>query len=541
MAERPPRLLSLIAAAPRRLSPVEFAVLGLVAGAVALIVTLARRFEAPFAASVPIDLGLSALPRYAALSLARGVAALLISYLFAFAFGWTAARFRAAERVLLPLLDILQSVPVLGFLPGLVLGLVALAPHRSAGLELAAILMIFTAQAWNLALGFYESLRGIPASLREACALSRWGAWRVFRRLELPASAHVLVWNGMLSMAGGWFFLMITEAFQLGRRDFRLPGIGAYMSVAVERGDARATLAALVAMALMIVATDRLLWRPLAGWAEKFRLDEAAGGASAAEQPTAAAGAANARLGSAVFLLGLMALAGYGVWRLGSLLAPLRVADWAHILLSAMLTFFRVLAAVGIATLWTLPAGILVGRSKRLQRAAQPVIQLLASFPAPMLFPIVVLLLVRAGIGLGLGSIVLLVLSAQWYVLFNVIATVGAMPEQLDEAARSFRFPRALRWRDLYLPAAFPGLVTGWITAAGGAWNASIVAEFVHLGREPLSTTGLGSLISLATQHGNFPLLAGGVATMSIVVVAWNRLVWRRLATVAATRFSLST
>ena len=248
----------------------------MLAGVIAMVVTFAREFDAPFRQAVQIDLSAAALPRYALYSLSRGVSALLFSYLFALGFGWAAAKSPAAERLLLPLIDILQSIPVLGFLPGLVLGLVALFPTRNVGLELAAILMIFTAQAWNLALSFYGSIKGLPAPLREATQMSGWSASRMFWRLEVPAAAQGLVWNGMLSMAGGWFFLMVNEAFRLGDRDYRLPGIGSYMSVALDQGNAPAMALAIVTMIVMIVCVDQLLWRPLVVWVEKFRLDDTA-------------------------------------------------------------------------------------------------------------------------------------------------------------------------------------------------------------------------------------------------------------------------
>ena len=551
---------------------------------IAAVVAFAREFEAPFAPTAAISLAPGMLPFYTALSLTRGVVALVFSYLFALAFGWTAARWRGAARVMLPAIDVLQSVPVLGFLPGLVLGLVALFPARNTGLELAAILMIFTAQAWNLALAFYYALTGVPAPLREACRVAGWSRWRTFRQLELPASATGLVWNGMLSMAGGWFFLMINEAFQLGAHDFRLPGVGSYMSLAVQRGDTRAAALALLAMALMIVATDQFLWRPLVVAVQRFRVDDSAQPPVASSwfldvlraarlplavrrvrrrtalearrvvrqiaRPVRAAGATlrqlptpaglgpwtERALGGAVLAL-IAGLGLWGCWRLGALLLAVPSAGWKAIAVAAGLTFVRVLVAVALATAWTVPVGVVIGRSPRLGRAVQPVIQLLASFPAPMLFPLVVLLLARAGIGLGIGSIALLVLSAQWYILFNVVAAVSAIPGQLEEATRIFRLRPVARWRTLYLPSAFPGLVTGWITAAGGAWNASIVAEFVHAGSRLETTTGLGSLISLATAHGDFPLLAGGITVMSVLVVSWNRLAWRPLARLAQTRY----
>lgn len=565
----------------RPLRIADIVVLGLVGAGVAAIVAFAREFRAPYVPAIPIDLAPAALPRYMLYSLSRGVAALAISYLFAFGFGLAAASSRAAERLLLPLLDILQSIPVLGFLPGLVLGLVAVFPGRITGLELAAILMIFTAQAWNLALSFYQSLVSVPEPMREACRLAGWRRWQLFRRLEVPAAMQGLVWNGMLSMAGGWFFLMVNEAFRLGQHDFRLPGIGSYMSVAVERGDRGAMVLAIIAMIVMIVAVDRLFWRPLVVWADRFRLDDssgeppatnwllellrrsrwrrrareirrrAAGTARRITRPihmpfrmrpltlSSASGGGVVIRKASLFLLfaGLAVGAGWGLWELGRLVTALAPADWLTILRAAGLTFARVIGALLLGTVWALPAGILIGRSPALARLCQPITQIVASFPAPMLFPLVVLGLAAVGMGLGASAVVLLVLSSQWYILFNVIAAVAGTPPQLGEAVEVFGVRGALRWRRLYLPAAFPGLVTGWITAAGGAWNGSIVAEYLHAGGVLRTTAGLGSLISEATAQGNFPLLAGGVALMSVIVVGWNRLVWRPIARVAQTRY----
>src|SRR5438876_185765 len=451
---------------PARLGLADIAILCLLGGVIAMVVSFAREFEAPFSQAVRIDLRPAALPWYTLYSLSRGVLALLISYLFALGFGWAAAKSPAAERLLLPLLDILQSIPVLGFLPGLVLGLMSLFPTRNVGLELAAILMIFTAQAWNLALSFYNSLKALPQPLRDAGKVAGWPPGRTFRQLEVPAAAQGLVWNGMLSMAGGWFFLMVNEAFRLGDRDYRLAGLA---------------IAAVAAAAAL------------------------------------------------------------GAWRLWLLVAQLGWAEWGQLVSSAVLTFARVMGAVIVSTAWALPAGVVIGRSPRLARALQPVIQVVASFPAPMLFPLVILLFQRIGIGLGLGAVALMVLAGQWYILFNVISAVAAVPEQLKDAATVFRLPRRARWRSLYLPAAFPALVTGWVTAAGGAWNGSIVAEYMQVAGRLRVTKGLGSLISEATAHANFPLLAGGIALMSMIVVSWNRLVWRSLMGWAQTRFGLET
>ena len=504
-------------------------------------------------------------------------------------FGWAAATSAAAERLLLPLLDILQSIPVLGFLPGLVLGLMSVFPTRNVGLELAAILMIFTAQAWNLALSFYNSLKALPQPLRDSCKVAGWPPGRTFRQLEVPAAAQGLVWNGMLSMAGGWFFLMVNEAFRLGDRDYRLPGIGSYMSVALDQGNAQAMALAITAMVVMIVCVDQLLWRPLVVWVEKFRLDESSGGGPAPsswvldflrrarlprraavlqrrayrrarraarplERPFRAVGPVILRgprfafghrvarkIGAALAIAAVAAAAALGAWRLWLLVAQLGWAEWGRLVSSAVLTFARVMGAVIVSTAWALPAGVVIGRSPRLARALQPVIQVVASFPAPMLFPLVILLFQRIGIGLGLGAVALMVLAGQWYILFNVISAVAAVPEQLKDAATVFRLPRRARWRSLYLPAAFPALVTGWVTAAGGAWNGSIVAEYMEVAGRLRVTKGLGSLISDATAHANFPLLAGGIALMSMIVVGWNRLVWRSLMGWAQTRFGLET
>ena len=559
-------------------------VIGLLAAGLAATIAFAREFRAPYAQAVVIDLSPMALPRYTLYSLMRGTIALGISYLFAFAFGLAAASSPAAERLLLPVLDILQSIPVLGFLPGLVLGLVALFPGRSVGLELAAILMIFTAQAWNLALSFYQSLTGMPEDLRAAVRLAGWPRWRAFRELEVPAAAQGLIWNGMLSMAGGWFFLMVNEAFQLGDHDFRLPGVGAYMSVAVERGNTVAMTLAILAMVVMITAVDRLFWRPLVVWGQRFRVDDSGGEALATNwlldllrrsrlpwhtrrlsrravrsvrraarplrRPLASANWVLRKLpvpnpGAPLSLrvfggVALAALAGgglWGAWKLLGLIGRLDGAAWLQILGAAALTFGRVMIAVLVSTAWALPAGILIGRTRVLAEALQPVIQIVASFPAPMLFPIVVLLLERLGIGLGVGAIVLLILSCQWYILFNVIAAVAALPPQLKEATDVFAVTGWRQWRELYLPAAFPALVTGWVTAAGGAWNGSIVAEYLQAGGRLQRAPGLGSLISEATAAANFPLLAGGIVVMSAIVVLWNRSVWRRIGHLAQTRF----
>jgi NitT/TauT family transport system permease protein len=448
-------------------------------------------------------------------------------------------------------------------------------PRSNVGLELAAVIMIFTGQAWNMTFSYYHSLRSVPDDLREVGAVYRFSWWQRLKWLELPYATLGLVWNSMLSMAGGWFFLMINETFRLGDRDFRLPGIGSYMSVAVDQGRTDAMLYAIGAMTLMIVAVDQVLWRPVVVWAQKFRVEE--GGTqermsswvlnwlrrsrliallrllwrrmrkrlerprvtranSTAEQQPVGRPAAWAGI---ILIAVLLAALTVGAWRLTGFLRRVPAAEWGTLGGAAGWTLGRVLLATALGTLWALPAGIAIGLSPRLSRVLQPVVQVVASFPAPMLFPIVIAGLAAAGVSLGWGSIVLMLLGTQWYILFNVIAGAMAIPTDLQEAARSYRLNGWRRFRALYLPGVFPSLVTGWVTAAGGAWNASIVAEFVTFKGQTLQTHGLGAQISAAAAAADFPRLAASILVMSTIVVAFNRTVWRQFYRLAEQRFSL--
>ena len=554
----------------RRLRPIDLAILVALVGAALGVVRLAQDWTGAYRPAVEIDLSFSALPGYTLLSLSRGLLAYALSLAFTLAYGAWAAKDRAAERVLIPLLDILQSIPVLGFMPGVVLALVATFPRSNVGLELAAVIMIFTGQAWNMAFAYYRALRSIPPQLAEVGTLYHFGGWRRLRWIELPCAAIGLLWNSMMSMAGGWFFLMVSEAFVLGDHDFRLPGLGSYMSVAAARGDGRAMAASVVAMALLIVALDQILWRPLVVWGQKFRLEE--GGETEAMQswfydlvrhsrlaawldgrsarrflapgkPVRQEAVPGRRRGaaamSAALFLALLASLAWGAWAMLGLLRTFDLAGWLALVGDAGLTLVRVLAAVALGTLWTLPAGLAIGLSPRLSRLLQPVVQVVASFPAPMLFPAVVVALRAAGVSLGFGSVVLMLLGTQWYVLFNVVAGASAIPADLREAVRLFRFGRWQRFRSLYFPSVFPHLVTGWVTAAGGAWNASIVSEYVTVGGGVLTARGLGSTISQAAARGHFQVLAAAVTVMAVLVVAFNRLVWRRLHALSEERFSL--
>jgi len=559
----------------RKVGWVDLLVVVGLAGLLFGLIDVGREWTGEHRPSIEIDLSPWVLPRYTFFSLSRGLIAYLISLSFTLVYGYWAAKDRVAERVLVPLLDILQSIPVLGFMPGVVLALVALFPGSNIGLELAAIIMIFTGQAWNMTFSFYHSLRSVPLDLREAATVNRFSWWQRFKWLELPYATIGLVWNSMMSMAGGWFFLVNIEALQLGDKDFRLPGIGSYMKVATEQGRIDSMLFAIVAMMLMIVIVDQLLWRPIVVWSQKFRFEE--GGQQEAmtswfltwlrrsvlirrirwlihrakrrkedipktprEEPTAMSTGRGTAWVSTIMLGLLIVVLAWGAVKLIGLLNGVSRSEWAQIVMAGFWTLGRVLLATAIGTLWALPAGLAIGLSPRLSRILQPVIQVVASFPAPMLFPLVIAGLQWTGVSLGWGSILLMLLGTQWYILFNVIAGAMAIPADLREAARSYRITGWQRFRALYYPAVFPYLVTGWVTAAGGAWNASIVSEFVTFRGETLQANGLGAMISAAAESANFALLAASILFMSSLVVVFNRTVWRRCYRLAEERYSLT-
>jgi len=560
----------------RRFGWADLIIIIALAGLLYGVLQLGHEWRGASRPAITIDLSPWALPRYTFYSLSRGLLAYVLSLAFTLSYGYWAAKDRIAERVLVPLLDILQSIPVLGFMPGLILALVALFPHSNIGLELAAVIMIFTGQAWNMTFSYYHSLRSVPVDMREVGSVYRFSWWQQLKWIELPYATIGLVWNSMLSMAGGWFFLMINEAFRLGDRDFRLPGIGSYMSVAVDEGRVDAMLYAIGAMTLMIVAVDQVLWRPVVVWAQKFRVEE--GGQQERLTSWFLAWLRRSRLLAVVrrlwrrvwaglnrsraslasrtvdrrpvsrragwlgvtLLAVLLVVLVLGAWNLAHLLRRVPATEWGTLGGAAGLTLGRVLLATALGTLWALPAGLAIGLSPRLARLLQPVVQVVASFPAPMLFPIVIAGLAAAGVSLGWGSIVLMLLGTQWYILFNVIAGAMAIPADLREASRSYRLSRWQRFLALYLPGVFPYLVTGWVTAAGGAWNASIVAEFVTFKGQTLQAHGLGAQISAAAAAADFPKLAASILVMSAIVVLFNRTVWRRLYQLAERRFSLN-
>jgi NitT/TauT family transport system permease protein len=539
------------------------------------LLSFARSWVGPVSTHPEIDLRAAALPKYAIFSLLRITLAYFLSLGFTLIYGYVAAYNRRAERFMIPLLDTMQSIPVLSFLPGVMASMVALFPGRQIGVELGSIVLIFTGQVWNMTFSFYSSLKGIPEEMREAAQVYGLSWWQRFRELELPYATIGLVWNSMMSVAGGWFFLMACEMFVLGNRDLRLPGLGSFLQTAANAGNTRAILFGLAVMVGIIVAIDRIVWRPVIAWAEKFKFEQveavqtphssvltllrrsrvlaAVNGAIvlpvrealdlhfASPCPSSRApgqSAVRAWAGRAVGLIVLIAIA-YGIVRMLITATSVSRSEVASIFTGAGITFLRVEIVLIVAALWTIPVGVMIGLRPRLSAFAQPIAQIAASVPATALFPIILLLLIRAGGGMGIAALFLLLLGTQWYILFNVIAGATAIPTDLKEVCEVYEFGRTERWRRLILPAIFPYLVTGFVTASGGAWNASIVAEYFHFHGSTMSTPGLGSVISQATDQGNFPVLVAATLVMAGIVVTINRLIWRRLYTLAATRFKL--
>jgi NitT/TauT family transport system permease protein len=542
------------------------------------LLVVGRTWLGPFTPEVAISRSPLALPAYAGYSLLRITIAYVLSLGFTFVYGYIAAYNARAERFMIPLLDVLQSIPVLSFLPSVMLAMVALFPGRQLGVEAGAILLIFTGQAWNMAFSFYSSLKSIPTEMREAAKIYGFSWWQRFVQMEVPFAAIGLVWNSMMSVAGGWFFLMACEMFVLGTRDFRLPGLGSYLQTAASAGDTRSILWGVATMIAVIVLLDQFVWRPVIAWAEKFKVEQVEStdaphswvlelihrSRSLSRLRKNTVEPLNERLmlyftrrrrsdeeaeqssGWKIWLARLLAVAllggmGYGLVRVAMILSGLQKAELQEAGIGLGATFVRVNLALIIGALWTIPAGVAIGFSPRLARIAQPLAQIAASVPATALFPVVLLLLIRVGGGLGVGSIVLLLLGTQWYILFNVIAGAIAIPTDLKECCSVFRLEGWQRWRKLILPGIFPYLVTGMLTASGGAWNASIVAEYFHFKGQIYTTAGLGATISQATDQGNFDLLLAATMMMAATVVTMNRLLWRRLYTLAETRFRLET
>ena len=548
-----------------------------IAGVLVYVATIARGtlqpLDAPETAAITLDP--SALPGYAVRTTLRMFAALAVSLLFTFTYATWAAKSRRAGLILVPVLDILQSVPILGFLSFTVVFFMSLFPGRVLGAELAAIFAIFTSQAWNMAFSLYQSLKTVPADLDEASRSYRLTGWQRFWRLEVPFAMPGLVWNTMMSMSGGWFFVVASEAVSVGDSTWKLPGIGSYVALALEQRDIGAVFWAILAMLVVILAYDQLLFRPLVAWSAKFRFELTS--AQDVEDPwvlkllrrtrllRALSGAVGtvfdafgglrlqlrtgprrrvarpaSRLGDAAFLAVLavgVALAAWQIWAFVS--ASLSWPDLAEAVQLGLITLLRVVVLMVLATLIWVPIGVWIGLRPAWARRAQPVAQFLAAFPANLLFPPVVVMIVYFHADVDIWLTPLMVMGTQWYILFNVIAGAAVFPGDLQEAAANFRIGGWLWWRRVIIPGVLPYYVTGAITASGGSWNAAIVAEVASWGNTKLSAHGLGAYIADATEQGDMARVVLGVVVMSGFVLLFNRLVWRPLYDYSSRRLSM--
>ncbi|HEY1255474.1 MAG TPA: ABC transporter permease subunit [Terracidiphilus sp.] len=531
---------------------------------------------------IQISHSLRALPLYAFYSVARMAIAYFISLAFSISYGYIAFYNRRAEAWMIAVLDILQSIPVLSFLPGVMLAMIALFPGHQFGVELGSIILLFTSQAWNMAFSFYSSLKSIPREMIEATRIYRYSGWQRFWQLELPFSAIGLIWNSIVSVASGWFVLIPCEMLTFGAHDFRLPGLGSYLSSAATSTpvDKHALFWGSAVLVLIIVATDQLIWRPLIAWSDKFKFEQTES-ASRVTSPILTllstpslllrlpARAFNrveekiyhhlaaspqcrriqpidddAAKGSRWTPILIGAFAGLLLlWTASQavhLLSDVTVADLRMLFLGAGATFARVVATLVIAALWTIPVGVAIGSSPKLAGVLQPITQIVAAIPASAFFPVLMVLMIQQGIGLGYGAVALMLLGTQWYVLFNVIAGAMAIPSDLKEAAAVYKFTTWQRWTRLILPGIFPYLITGMVTASGGAWNTSILAEYGAYGSHTLETVGLGSEISAALgTDGKLSSLIMATVLLAAIVVTMNRFLWRRLYRLAETRYKL--
>jgi NitT/TauT family transport system permease protein len=557
----------------------------LVGAAIFLLLYLVIRVGA--SAHVPIPRGRATtistspadLPYYAARSLLRMFIALFFAYAFSLGYAYVAARSRRARRIMVPALDILQSVPVLGFLAVTVTFFLALFPGSELGLEAASIFAVFTSQAWNITFSFYHSLITQSGELDEASRLMGLSRWKRFWSIDVPGGAIGLVWNGMMSFGGSWFFLTASELIIVGGRNYTLPGVGSYVGEAVQQGQLGHVIWGIITMIVMILVVNVLFWRPLVAYAERFRLEQTEAAAkprsvvlTALRRSSWPALAERGRRVVARPVNQLMdAVTGVDDRSLVSHAARRRAADFAFTAVVAVvliyglysmityiaagqqglgilgrafgygfLTLLRVAVVVLVSSLIWVPVGVWIGFNPRVAQYMQPVVQVFASFPANFIYPFVIVVFLDTGISLNYGSILLLALGTQWYVLFNVIAGASAVPSDLKEAMDNLGVRGWERWRRMILPAIFPAYVTGAITAAGGAWNATIVAEFVVYNRHALVAKGLGSFITQATASNDFHAIIAGILVMSVYVTGLNALLWRRLYAIAESKFALA-
>ncbi|HTT46804.1 MAG TPA: ABC transporter permease subunit [Pseudolabrys sp.] len=525
----------------------------------------------------PVSLDPQHLPEYAARTTLRMLVALALSLVFTFTYATAAAKSKKAEVLLIPLLDILQSVPILGFISVTVVFFMSLAPGRVLGAELAAIFAIFTSQAWNMAFSFYQSLRTVPVELTEASRTFRLSSWMHFWRVEVPFAMPQLIWNMMVSMSGSWFFVVASEAISVGNTTVTLPGIGAYLALAIGQKNLTAVGWAIGAMLVVILLYDQLLFRPLVAWADRFRFEQQSGVAPpqsfvldvlrrsrivatlvvplsrlwqrsyqlpllghVADAAPAHPSGKGSRWGNRVWI-GIVVLGGAAcLWQIGHFVAAnISLPEAGKAALFGLATLVRVIVLIAIATVVWVPIGVMVGTRPRVAQLIQPLVQFLAAFPANVLFPVVVVAIVAFHLSPDIWLSPLMILGTQWYILFNVVAGAMAIPSEMRDVGINLQVGGWLWWKKIALPAVFPYYVTGAITASGGSWNASIVAEVASWGDTHLRAYGLGAYIAQATEAGDMHRVVLGIAVMSFYVVIVNRLFWRPLYWYAEQKFRL--
>jgi NitT/TauT family transport system permease protein len=546
----------------------DLVALVLVIGAMVLIVYGGEQTTLPLSAldTAPVSLDPANLPLYALRTTMRMLLAIVCSIIFTFVYAALAAKSRRAEMVLIPLLDILQSVPILGFLTFTVVFFLNLFPGQVFGAELACVFAIFTSQAWNMTFSLYQSIRNVPKDLEEASQSFHLSGWQRFWRLDVPFAMPGLIWNTMMSMSGGWFFVVASEAITVGNTTVTLPGIGSYVALGIEKQNLPAIGYAILTMLLVIIAYDQLLFRPVVAWADKFRFEQTASATAptswmldlfrrtralrALTLPFAALNKAisnlhltipgrlklpvrpgpPSRIVDGAWLALVVASTGYAGWRAYQFMSTtLNFSDVFVAIGDGFITLTRVIVLIALASLIWVPVGVWIGLRPKLAERIQPLAQFLAAFPANLAFPVFVVIIVRYGLNANIWLSPLMILGTQWYILFNVIAGASAFPSDLREASSSFHLRGWRWWIKAILPGIFPYYITGAITASGGSWNASIVAEVASWGDTHLTAKGLGAYIAQATEAGDFPRVVLGIAVMCILVTLFNRLLWRPL------------
>ena len=555
----------------------DWMALPIILGCIFFLAFGASQMTSPYQVGMPLDISLDPwyLPYYLLRTTLRMMTALLLSLIFSFVFAALAARYRLAEKLMVPALDILQSIPVLGFLTITVTGFIALFPGSLLGVECAAIFAIFTSQAWNMAFSMYQSMRTVPSDLREAARIFHLSAWQRFWRLELPFAMPALLWNMMMSMSGGWFFVVACETITVNNHNIQLPGIGSYIAYAINQENYTAMGWAIAAMLIGILLYDQLLFRPLIAWANKFKYEQTGdqGGQESwfltlLRRTNAVQGLTERLLnfferGLALFKKNydgtsimarperinptfervsdaiIAALVMLAIWKITTYIHS--AVGWGEVLRVfwyGILTLTRVVIMISLASLVWVPIGVWIGLNPKYAERMQPVAQFMAAFPANFMFPLVVIVLVKFHLNPDIWLTPLMVFGTQWYILFNVIAGASIIPTELGYAADNFGLKGWMRWKRFLLPAVFPSFVTGAITASGGSWNASIVSEYVTWGPNTLTATGLGSYIAQVTATGDFPRVALGIAVMCVFVTACNRYIWRKLYRIAEEKMS---